>query len=77
MTEQESSGAGQVWLGQEKMFTAQGVAEAVGIPYRQLWTRVSRGTLPSADVNLGKKPLWKASTIETWLADRQLNGNEE
>jgi predicted DNA-binding transcriptional regulator AlpA len=48
------------------LLTAHDVALHAGLPYRQLWTYQSRGTLPQADIHLGNKPLWYRSTIETW-----------
>lgn len=60
-------------LGGEWFLTAQGVAEATGYPYRHLWTLVSRGTLPSPDVNLGNKPLWKQASVDNWLKQKEQN----
>jgi predicted DNA-binding transcriptional regulator AlpA len=48
------------------LLTAHDVALHAGLPYRQLWTYQSRGTLPQADTHLGNKPLWYRSTVESW-----------
>jgi predicted DNA-binding transcriptional regulator AlpA len=58
-------------IGGETYLTAKQTAALVGFPYRQLWTRQSRGTLPSPDVNLGHKPLWKEQTVIDWLDKRE------
>lgn len=66
-----------VLIGGERYLTAREVAGLVGYPYRQLWTRLSRGTLPSPDVNLGNKPLWKEQTVTNWLQQRGERNNNE
>ena len=44
--------------------TAKELADYVGMPYPNLWTYQKRGILPTPDLHLGNKPLWKRSTIE-------------
>jgi hypothetical protein len=58
-------------IGGEVYLTGKELAIHVGFPYPQLWTRLARGTLPLADVNLGLKPLWKMSNVDVWLKERE------
>lgn len=51
--------------------TAKQVAEHAGLQYKSLWTYLKRGTLPTADLFVGNKPLWNKSTIDQWMSERR------
>jgi len=46
--------------------TTHELADYANMPYPNLWTYLKRGILPTPDMYVGNKPLWKRSTIEAF-----------
>lgn len=57
-----------------KILDLAGVAEHLGIAYSTARDYYASGRLPEPDMRLGRKPGWKATTIDRWNARRPGQG---
>jgi predicted DNA-binding transcriptional regulator AlpA len=49
------------------------IAQAIGISRRTLERERSAGRFPPPDRMVGKAPLWRPATLESWLSDQSKN----
>lgn len=75
-----------VIMKQTNLLTLADVAERVGVGYESMRTyhqraaknrragAVKQGDLPAPDKTFGRSPVWAASTIERWVAERPGRG---
>lgn len=52
----------------------EAVAERAHLTVRSVASYLARGDMPAPEYRVGRSPLWKAKTIETWLAGRPGKG---
>ena len=50
------------------------VAKLANLTVRSVASYLARGSMPAPDYRVGKSPLWKVETIETWLSARPGKG---
>jgi predicted DNA-binding transcriptional regulator AlpA len=48
------------------------IAKLTGLKIETLHTYRSRNTLPEPDKYMGRTPVWKLETIQSWVSDREL-----
>jgi predicted DNA-binding transcriptional regulator AlpA len=48
------------------------IAKLTGLKIETLHTYRSRNTLPEPDKYMGRTPVWKLETIQSWVLDREL-----
>lgn len=53
-----------------RLMTVEEVAERCGVQASTVRAYNSRGQMPPPDVTYSRTPLWKAKTIDTWMANR-------
>ncbi len=54
--------------------SSQDVADALGIKRTSVHKYVTRGDLPEPDDRIGRSPVWKRETVESWVAARRGHG---
>jgi len=52
------------------------IAKLSGLKYDTIYRHRKRSTLPEPDLQIGNKPLWSKSTIDTWMTKRESKENE-
>lgn len=50
--------------------TSSDVADKLGVQVRTIYKYRERKSIPEHDAMIGNKPVWKQSTIDDWLDER-------
>jgi len=54
----------------KKWLTNKDIVELTGLKYKTLYKYRARAVMPTPDIYIGNKPLWRNTTIEDWVSKR-------